>query len=71
MTKIYIVKVMNRFNNDMTEDKYFTTKEKAMKYAEIINARYEEAEKNKKYAEMVYHVDMDWGIKEMTADEEG
>ena len=70
MTKIYIVEVMNRFNNDMTDNKYFTAKENAVKYAEKINARYNEAEKAKKYAEMVYHVDMRWGIKEVAADEE-
>lgn len=28
MTKIYTVAVMNRFENDRTETKYFTTKEK-------------------------------------------
>lgn len=70
MTKIYTVAVMNRFDNDRTETKYFTTKEKAVKYAEKLNAKYEEARANKKYGEMVYHVDMDWGIKEITADEE-
>lgn len=70
MTKIYTVAVMNRFEDDRTTTKYFTTKEKAVKYAEKLNAKYEEAEANEKYAEMVYHVDMDWGIKEITADEE-
>ena len=70
MTKIYTVDVMNRFNDDRTETKYFTTKEKATKYAEKINAKYEEARANEKYGEMVYHVDMRWGIKEVMADEE-
>lgn len=70
MTKIYTVDVMNRFENDHITVKYFTTKEKAIKYAEKINAKYEEARANKNYWEMIYHVDMDWGIGEITADEE-
>lgn len=70
MMKIYTVAVMNRFEDDHIGTKYFTTKEKAVKYAEKINAKYEEARANKKYGEMVYHVNMDWGIKEITADEE-
>ena len=70
MTKIYTVAVMNRFEDDRTETKYFTTKEKAVKYAEKLNAKYEEAEANGKYGEMIYHVDMGWGIKEVTADED-
>lgn len=70
MTKIYTVAVMNRFENDHTTVKYFTTKEKAIKYAEKINAKYEEARVKEKYGEMVYHVDMNWGIDEIIADEE-
>ena len=70
MTKIYTVDVMNRFENDLITVKYFTTKEKAIKYAEKINAKYEEARTNENYGEMVYHVDMNWGIGEITADEE-
>lgn len=71
MTKIYTVAVMNRFeNDDIARTRYFTTKEKAIKYAEKINAKYEEARANKNYWEMIYHVDMDWGIGEITADEE-
>ena len=70
MTKIYTVAVMNRFENDRTETKYFTTKEKAVKYAEKLNAKYEQARADKNYWEMVYHVAMDWGIKEIAVDEE-
>lgn len=70
MTKIYTVAVMNRFENDRAETKYFTTKEKAVKYAEKVNAKYEEARANENYGAMVYHVAMDWGIKEVKADEE-
>lgn len=70
MTKIYTVAVMNRFDNDRTETKYFTTKEKATKYAEKLNVKYEEARTNKDYGRMVYHVDMTWGIGEIAADEE-
>ena len=70
MTKIYTVAVMNRFENDRTEIKYFTTKEKAVKYAEKVNAKYEEARANENYGAMVYHEAMDWGIKEVKADEE-
>lgn len=70
MMKIYEVAVMNRFENDSTEAKYFSTEEKAVKYAEKLNAKYEEARARGKYSEMVYHVAMDWGIKEITVDEE-
>ena len=71
MMKIYTVAVMNRFeNDDIARTRYFTTKEKAIKYAEKINAKYEEEKKKKKYGEMVYHVAMDWGIGEIKVDEE-
>lgn len=70
MTNIYIVKVMNRFDDDHITDHYFTTKKKAVAYAEKLNAAYEDARKAEKYGRMVYHVDMDWGIKEVIADED-
>lgn len=70
MTNIYIVKVMNRFDDDHTTDHYFTTREKAIAYAEKLNTAYEDARKVEKYGRMVYHVDMDWGIKEVVADED-
>ena len=70
MTKIWIVNVMNRFDNDHTTPHYFTTEEKARRYAEKINAEYEAARAAKRYGRMVYHVDMDWGIKAVDADEE-
>lgn len=69
MTKIWIVNVMNRFENDATEPHYFTTEEKARAYAERINTKYERAEKAKEYGRMVYHV-ADWGIKAVEADED-
>ena len=70
MTKIYIVKVMNRFDNDRTTDHYFTAEDKAVKYAERINAKYEAARAAKDYGRMVDHVDMGWGIKAVDADED-
>lgn len=70
MTKIYIVNVMDRFDNDRTTDHYFTTEEKAIRYAERLNATYEAARAAEKYGEMIYHVDLTWGIKAVNADEE-
>ena len=70
MTKIYKVMVMNRFDNDHTTDHFFTTKEKAENYAAAVNAKYEAAEKVREYGKMIYHVDLDWGIKEINADED-
>lgn len=68
--KIYIVKVMNRFDNDRITPHYFTTEEKANRYADRINAEYEAHREAKEYGKMVDHVNKDWGIVAVDADEE-
>ena len=70
MKKIWIVNVMNRFENDRITPHYFTTEEKARAYALRINTEYEKAREVKKYGLMVEHVDLGWGIKAVDADEE-
>ena len=67
MTKIWIVNVMNRFENDKVTAHYFTTEAKAKTYADKINAKYEEARKAGNYGTMVYHVDK---ITAVDADED-
>lgn len=70
MTNIYKVKVMNRFEDDHVTEHFFTTREKAESYAAKVNAKYKAAEEAKEYWRMVDHVDLDWGIEEVPADEE-
>lgn len=70
MTNFYKVEIMNRFNDDnVTMIKYFTTKTKAIAYANNLNAMYNDAEKRGDYGNMVYHIDIDHGITEIVADE--
>ena len=71
MKKFYQVGVMNRFDNDrVAKVKYFTTAAKAMTYATKVNDEYNLCAALHDFGRMVYHVDLDYGIKELTMDDE-